>query len=669
MANYVRISDEEMDSFMNALGFRELSREARGRTVKEKVFERPFHEGRIRVYSSVEDRPGRLAAGRKMGRDAIRVQYWVDDTKVFGAKRVHRVVNWRRNMLNRVYEIEDMFGHRPVPRDSSGEPMVIRTSKEGKKFWGSRNFPRNKDTRRFNAQGATQPPVNWRIRKQSCCCGATIDNPCECMYKGVMTCRADEPKCPCYAAKTEVKEAVVIAPRKPIGIVDKVMMNHAMMEEARLQEMINYLENMVQLGVLSEEEVMRELYKTFGSEYYFDDSVEDIVMDEYLEDEDYEDAEIYARNAMKKLNADDWAKTGDKCYLCRHKVITNAMGRVLILNECLNCGRYGHEGCGHPTSTGYYCARCYDSGHSAAETFHPRQKGTCVACGGKFSWNEERCLDCGSGANLWSFDSETFGVDAEDEEVTRYGETQEEFFKRIVASSEELAEQAAEWPLDYLGWWFDMANESYGGSPQDMLEKPWNWKQEMARYLVEGGYDASAYDEEDVLALKDLGFDYTYPPYLTMDELRQLYSWLPDYQDYKDYVHNYYRAEYEQVTNSPLGIIVKDADGKTYVLVPEDLAQIIFEQTKYVLDAEWREDELLYPDELNLGMIPVGGTHDEKLYVATRNEGEEIITYVVKEETIDNEKLYRILVVIEMDGHETMMIVANSLNAGVPYEM
>jgi len=117
-----------------------------------------------------------------------------------------------------------------------------------------------------------------------------------------------------------------------------------------------------------------------------------------------------------------------------------------------------------------------------------------------------------------------------------------------------------------------------------------------------------------------------------------------------------------------LGIIVKDADGKTYVLVPEDLAQIIFERSKYVLDAEWRKDELLYPDELNLGMIPVGGTTGEKLYVATRNEGEEIITYVVKEETIDNEKLYRILVVIEMDGHETMMIVANTLNQGVPNE-
>ena len=654
MAQYVRISSEDMDSFMEALGFRELSRESRGLTVKEKVYERPFHEGRIRVYSSVEDRPGRFSAGRKMGRDAIRVQYWIDDTKVFGAKRVHRVVNWRRNMLDRVYEIEDMFSQRSVPRDSSGEPMVVRTSKHGKKFWGSRTFPRNKDTRRFTADSAVR-----KLRKKSCCCGADVANPCACMKEGVMTCRADEPKCPCYAAKTEVKEAVVFAPREPTGIVDKVMMNHAMMQQVQLEGMIEYMENMIQLGLLSEDEVMAELHKTFGSEYYFDDSLEDIVMDEYLEDEDYDDAEIYARNVMKKLNADDWAKTGDKCSSCRHGVFTNAMGKILILNECLNCGRYGHEGCGHPTSTGYYCARCYDSRHYAAETFHPRQKGTCVACGGKFSWNKERCLDCGSGANLWSFDAE----EDEEELTTQYGDNQEQYFRDKFYESERVAQEASDYPLNHLGFWFDMADAPYGGHIRDMLEKPWNWRQEMTRYLFEGGFEGVIYgDDEDLFAL---GFDASSPPYLTLKELGELYDWMPTYEDYSGYVHNFYRAEYEQVTNSPLGIIVKDADGKTYVLVPEDLAQIIFEQTKYVLDAEWRKDELLYPDELNLGMIPVVGTSGEKLYVATRNEGEEIITYVVKEETIDDEKLYRILVVIEMDGNETMMIVANSLNEGV----
>ena len=39
------------------------------------------------------------------------------------------------------------------------------------------------------------------LGKDSCCCGATKENPCECMYKGIMNCSAVEPKCPCYAEK------------------------------------------------------------------------------------------------------------------------------------------------------------------------------------------------------------------------------------------------------------------------------------------------------------------------------------------------------------------------------------------------------------------------------------------------------------------------------------
>jgi len=97
-----------------------------------------------------------------------------------------------------------------------------------------------------------------------------------------------------------------------------------------------------------------------------------------------------------------------------------------------------------------------------------------------------------------------------------------------------------------------------------------------------------------------------------------------------------------------LGVIVKGEDGKTYVLVPQDLAEIIFQQSKYVLDAEWRKEELLYSDELNDMMpISVGTMMFEKIYVATRNEGDDIVTYIVQEELIDEEKLYRILVVID----------------------
>jgi len=49
-------------------------------------------------------------------------------------------------------------------------------------------------------------------------------------------------------------------------------------------------------------------------------------------------------------------------------------------------------------------------------------------------------------------------------------------------------------------------------------------------------------------------------------------------------------VEYEMIENSPIGEIVKDKDGKLFVLVSKDLAEIIFEQTKYVLDAEDRDE-------------------------------------------------------------------------------
>ena len=157
--SYVDISVAQMQDFMEALGFRELSIEERSskypsgaiRVVKERVFTRPLGEGEIRVYSSVTGQ-----TSRAKGRDAIRVQYWVDGVKVAGTTRVHRVENWRRNLLNRVYELENLVksGYlNRVPRDSTGTPMVVRKAKRtGKKFWGSSLFPKNNETRRLDAE-------------------------------------------------------------------------------------------------------------------------------------------------------------------------------------------------------------------------------------------------------------------------------------------------------------------------------------------------------------------------------------------------------------------------------------------------------------------------------------------------------------------------------------
>ena len=40
-----------------------------------------------------------------------------------------------------------------------------------------------------------------KLKKTSCCCGATKETPCACMKKGVVECSSKEPKCPCYKAK------------------------------------------------------------------------------------------------------------------------------------------------------------------------------------------------------------------------------------------------------------------------------------------------------------------------------------------------------------------------------------------------------------------------------------------------------------------------------------
>lgn len=37
-----------------------------------------------------------------------------------------------------------------------------------------------------------------KLKRKSCCCGATESNPCSCMKKGIMKCSAKEPMCQCY---------------------------------------------------------------------------------------------------------------------------------------------------------------------------------------------------------------------------------------------------------------------------------------------------------------------------------------------------------------------------------------------------------------------------------------------------------------------------------------
>ena len=169
MTRYVQITQSDMDAFMEAIGLEELSVNERGsfgrRPVKERVYESSVvgpMGGRIRVYSSVVG-----SEARDKGKDAIRIQYWIGDRKVYGAKRVNRTENWRANVLERindVYEMAESGVLSRVPKDSRGDYMVARRSR-GRHFWGSANYPEIRETRRFAAASvAPFEPKNYTER-------------------------------------------------------------------------------------------------------------------------------------------------------------------------------------------------------------------------------------------------------------------------------------------------------------------------------------------------------------------------------------------------------------------------------------------------------------------------------------------------------------------------
>ena len=213
MAGYVAISESEMSDFMNAIGFTELSVEQRGsfgrRPIKERVYETPVGAGRIRVYSSVVG-----PTTRDRGKDAIRVQYWVGDQKVYGAKRVHRTQNWRKNLLQRTEEIRESAESGPlsrIPKDSRGDLMTARRGRLAhERFWGSVNYPELRESRRF--------------------------------------------------------EAVSVLPRglKTDKITDRVMAIQYMMDDSEKQQKLLKLQTALKMGLITEDEILESLERAMS---------------------------------------------------------------------------------------------------------------------------------------------------------------------------------------------------------------------------------------------------------------------------------------------------------------------------------------------------------------------------------------------------------------------
>ena len=155
-AEYYPVSLDELGGWLKFQAFQDINLIFRGRPVKEWVFERryaPHHF--VRVYTGINKYGPDKNQSRKVGKDAIRVQavYRKDgvETLVNNQKRVHRVKGWKDNLKSRIKEI--LRTQPTVVLDSKGVPMVLRTNKyDGSKFWGSRDYPRNRETKPFAAE-------------------------------------------------------------------------------------------------------------------------------------------------------------------------------------------------------------------------------------------------------------------------------------------------------------------------------------------------------------------------------------------------------------------------------------------------------------------------------------------------------------------------------------
>ena len=151
--SYESISLVEMDDFLRQRRFKPVDLYFRRRPVKEWVYERRLPQNAnhfVRVYTTIQRYGGKTDQSRDVGKDAIRVQVIYRDEKgetlVSMPKRVNRISTWRDNLDDRLKEVAESLPK--VKMDSRGEPMTLR-KKRGNLFWGSRDYPAFKETRRY----------------------------------------------------------------------------------------------------------------------------------------------------------------------------------------------------------------------------------------------------------------------------------------------------------------------------------------------------------------------------------------------------------------------------------------------------------------------------------------------------------------------------------------
>ena len=119
-----------------------------------------------------------------------------------------------------------------------------------------------------------------------------------------------------YGFMAESFEASVVhRGKQPKGAIGKAMMNRAMIERAEIESVIQELENKVQLGIISEDDLMKSLTKKFGAEFevidwnnLHDTNRELFVqkLQEYYEDFKENNPELHKEFEERIMNEESW---------------------------------------------------------------------------------------------------------------------------------------------------------------------------------------------------------------------------------------------------------------------------------------------------------------------------------------------------------------------------
>lgn len=142
MANYVNITQQEIEEFLLPQGFQKMELP----NVKELVYGKRIDQDGLplclRVFTGINPDGN----SRTVGEDAMRCYLiWKredGDTRIIASsKRVHRVKGWRNNLDERIATLKPA----PIKCKHDGAPMVARKGTFGE-FYGCANFPECRHT-------------------------------------------------------------------------------------------------------------------------------------------------------------------------------------------------------------------------------------------------------------------------------------------------------------------------------------------------------------------------------------------------------------------------------------------------------------------------------------------------------------------------------------------